>query len=52
MADSTVVAHTGANPHSGMEKVASRHSAINGSPEILAGEADAELLGMLDSSIH
>jgi hypothetical protein len=45
MAETTGVAHTGASLHPDMEKMASRHGSSEPSPEILAGEADAELLG-------
>jgi hypothetical protein len=45
MAETTGIAQTGANMHPDMEKMASRYGASEPPPKILAGEADAELLG-------
>lgn len=51
MAETTVVAQTGASLHPDLEKMPSRHSASDPPLEILAGEADAELLGESAASI-
>lgn len=45
--DFNTPAQTGADMHSDVERVASRHSANAPPPATLAGEADAELLGGL-----
>lgn len=45
MAKTTAVTQTGASLHPDLEKMASRHSRSDPPPEIMTGEADAELLG-------